>query len=374
MTTTSIDTKARFNDDGNPVQAPEMQAGGTEQGTGAGKPESELRAAARRHGLTLKELAARMGVSYGYLSSVSAGRRPWSPMLRERAMAVLGEVPGQGVVYRQGGLVKGESSFIRERAREIGMSMGELAEQVGVSAGFMSDVSRGRRNMAPRVQARVEAVLAAPARVEAAQPACVDQRALWDRMNAHGLSQNEVARLAGISSGHLSQIMNGQRTPSADVLEKLHGVLFRPSAAELVVPAELPPSTRCRTCPAWDLSSSGPKKRLSGRMRLNGKPSWQIVCRAVGGDPTDQSQDILCRLGPLPGGRPTAGQVGAEKGTGAGGLDQPPPRREGQLLFGGVPGDRRGGVDGTGGNGNTGTSGAFLNQLRERHFGLLKVI
>ena len=55
----------------------------------------------------MKDLAARMGVSYGYLSSVSAGRRPWSPMLRERVAAVLGEVPGQGVVYRQGGLVRG---------------------------------------------------------------------------------------------------------------------------------------------------------------------------------------------------------------------------------------------------------------------------
>ena len=67
-----------------------------------GKPESELRAAARRHGLNLKELADRMGVNYGYLSSVASGRRPWTPLLRERATAVLGEVPGQGVVYRQG--------------------------------------------------------------------------------------------------------------------------------------------------------------------------------------------------------------------------------------------------------------------------------
>ena len=41
--------------DGNPVP-------------GTGKPESELRAAARRHGLTLKELAVKMGVSYDYLS------------------------------------------------------------------------------------------------------------------------------------------------------------------------------------------------------------------------------------------------------------------------------------------------------------------
>ena len=65
----------------------------------------------RRHGLNLKELADRMGVNYGYLSSVASGRRPWTPLLRERATAVLGEVPGQGVVYRQGGLVKGESTY-----------------------------------------------------------------------------------------------------------------------------------------------------------------------------------------------------------------------------------------------------------------------
>ena len=105
-----------------------------EQGQSKGKPESELRAAARRHGLTLKELADRMGVNYGYLSSVASGRRPWTPMLRERAMAVLGEVPGQGIVYRQGGLVKGESSYIRERARALGMSLKELAGHVGVGS------------------------------------------------------------------------------------------------------------------------------------------------------------------------------------------------------------------------------------------------
>ena len=215
------------------------KAEATEQGQSKGKPESELRAAARRHGLTLKELAEKMGVSYGYLSSVSAGRRPWSPMLRERVAAVLGEVPGPGVVYRQGGLVKGESSYIRERAREMGMSLQELSERSGVSYGYLCQASRGQRNMGPAVQARVEAALEAPVRIAPARRPRVDCRALWDRMEAHGLSQNEVARLAGISTGHLSQIMNGQRTPSGDVLRRLHGVLFQPTASELVVPAEV---------------------------------------------------------------------------------------------------------------------------------------
>ena len=219
-------------------QAGTNRNGAKEQGRG--KPESELRAAARRKGLTLKQLADNMGVSYGYLSQVSSGNRPWSPMLRERAMAVLGEVPGQGVVYRQGGVVNGaESTCIRERAREVGLSMGALADLVGVSRSYLSMASRGKRHFSPGVQAKVEAVLEAPATVEAAQCPTVDPRALWDRMDAHGFSQNEVARRAGICSGYLSGIMAGRRTPSGSVLKRLHEVLFAPTQAELVAPVDL---------------------------------------------------------------------------------------------------------------------------------------
>ena len=181
----------------------------------------------------------KMNVNYGYLSSVASGRRPWTPLLRERVMAVLGEVPGQGIVYRQGGLVEGESTCIRERDREMGFSLKGLAEHVGVSYGYMTQVLRGQRNMSPGVQAQVEAALDGPARFEADQRPTVDPRALWDRMEAHQISQNEVARRAGISSAYLSEIMNGRRTPSGEVLAKLHGVLFRPSSADLLVPAEV---------------------------------------------------------------------------------------------------------------------------------------
>ena len=215
----------------------ETQAG---QGTAPqGKTESELRAAARRRGLTLKELAGRMGVSYNYLSQVSSGRRPWTDSLRERATAVLGEVPGQGMVYLQGGVISGGSNYIRERAREMGLSLGELAGRVGVSASYLSQASRGKRHMSAGLQMRVEAQLQGPIKVEAAQCPTVDPRALWDRMDAHGWSQNETARRAGISSSLLSQIINGRRTPSGPVLKRLHEVLFRPTAAELVVPAEV---------------------------------------------------------------------------------------------------------------------------------------
>ena len=235
---------ARSDGDGNPVpgtgQAPEIRAEAAGPGRSTDKPETELRAAARRHGLTMKELAAKMGVTPGYLSAVATGRKPWTPKMREKAVAVLGEASGQGVVYRQGGVVSGESSYMREQARAVGMSMQDLAERVGVTPGYMTEVSRGRRRMGVKVRARVALALEAPAKVAPAKRAGVDREALWGRMDAHGLSQNEVARRAGVSSGHLSRIMSGESSPSPGVLKKLHGVLFKRSKEEeRVMPAEV---------------------------------------------------------------------------------------------------------------------------------------
>ena len=120
-------------------------ATGTRTTETAGR-ESELRAVARRRGLTMKELAAKMGVSAGYLSGLSTGRTPWTPKMREKVAAVLGEVPGQGIVYRQVGVVNGESSFIRERAREMGMTMRDLADEAGVSYSYLTQAARGPRS------------------------------------------------------------------------------------------------------------------------------------------------------------------------------------------------------------------------------------
>ena len=279
-----------------------------------GRPESELRAAARKRGLAMKELAALMGVSPGYLSTLATGKRSWSQAMREKAMAVLGEVPGQGFVYRQGAAVNSESNFIREQARTMGMTMQELSNRSGVSYSYLTQVARGRRDMGVKAQASIESVLGAPARVAPARCAnrkgevaegtpstfireraralgmtlkelankvgvsasymtqvargqrsmgvklqvkvekalqspvkvasaqCpnLDRQFIWEQMDDLGVSQNEVARRAGISSGHLSQIMNGQRSPSAVVLRKLHGALFQKSqGVERVMPVAM---------------------------------------------------------------------------------------------------------------------------------------
>ena len=90
----------RFEARGNPARGAGKT---TEMRAGTAGPGIDLKAAVRRRGLTMKELATKLGVSAGYLSGLSTGRNQWTQQMRAKAMAVLGEVPGQGIVYRQGG-------------------------------------------------------------------------------------------------------------------------------------------------------------------------------------------------------------------------------------------------------------------------------
>ena len=62
-----------------------------------------------------------------------------------------------------------ESSFIRERAREMGMTMRDLADRAGVSYGYLTHAARGHKSMGVKVQTRVESVLQAPVKIAPAQ-------------------------------------------------------------------------------------------------------------------------------------------------------------------------------------------------------------
>ena len=313
-------TANRFDDQdqANTARAPETQVGAHGQGQSKGKPESELRAAARRHGLNLKELADRMGVNYGYLSSVASGRRPWTPMLRERAMAVLGKVPGQGFVYRQGGLVEGESTYIRERARELGLSLKELAQRVGVSVGYMSDVSRGRRNMSPAVQARVEKVLGGPVKVEPAR--CANRQDgrvkgkgettyIRERAREMGLSLKGLAEHVGVSRGYMTQVSRGERHMSPAVQARVEEALNGPARIEPAQPRSVDPAITVGP----DGSSSVQPERdgpAGGHQLRSSLPDHERPAKPLGGGPGEAARGAVPAYG--------GGVGGARRGQGDG--------------------------------------------------------
>ena len=60
------------------------------------------------------------------------------------------------------------------------------------------------------------------------QPACrvkLNPQAVWEHLNRLNKTQNELAAMVGITSGYLSQLMTGTRSPSAEVRKRLQEVL-----------------------------------------------------------------------------------------------------------------------------------------------------
>ncbi len=49
--------------------------------------------------------------------------------------------------------------------------------------------------------------------------------AVWELLEQLNISQNELARRCGVTSGHLSHLMNGRRSPSPQVRRRLMEVL-----------------------------------------------------------------------------------------------------------------------------------------------------
>jgi transcriptional regulator with XRE-family HTH domain len=82
--------------------------------------------------------------------------------------------------------------------------------------GREADLALGRGSEMARREAPIQVRLNAPA--------------VWEYMARQNLSQNELARRLGITSGYLSQLVNGQRCPSASLrrrlLELLAGARF----------------------------------------------------------------------------------------------------------------------------------------------------
>ena len=58
---------------------------------------------------------------------------------------------------------------------------------------------------------------------------------VWELLNILNMSQNELARLAGISSGYLSQLMTGTRRPSAELRRRLMEALGVTSFEDLFI-------------------------------------------------------------------------------------------------------------------------------------------
>ena len=55
----------------------------------------------------------------------------------------------------------------------------------------------------------------------------LNPQAAWEHLSRCNMTQNELAQAAGVSSGHISLLMNGRRSPSPRVRRRLAGSAWR---------------------------------------------------------------------------------------------------------------------------------------------------
>ena len=83
------------------------------------------------------------------------------------------------------------------------------------------------RPVRQRMQGRLErsAVAREMKRRQPSWRVVLNTPAVWRLLDEFGISQNELARLCGLSSGYMSQLLSGKRSPSAHVRRRMQQVL-----------------------------------------------------------------------------------------------------------------------------------------------------
>lgn len=63
----------------------------------------------------------------------------------------------------------------------------------------------------------------------------LNPHAVWDRLDRSNMTQKELARLAGITPGYLSQLMSGKRRPGPETRRRLQETLNISSFDDLFI-------------------------------------------------------------------------------------------------------------------------------------------
>lgn len=203
-------------------------------------------------GITNTELARRLHITSYAVRQLLYGRQRGTTYqkLRVFAQALEVEVSSLGRFVGSRGAKVTHSvlgQLVRDRRKELGLSIGGLATKLGVSKQFVCQIELGRVGLSSSdsvLEGLAKSLELDMAVLHAVRPqrrikqVPTDQTTLGGFLAAHRLelhlTQREVARRADISLGYISQVEKGRRI-SLPALEKIT------SALDCQVPVELVP-------------------------------------------------------------------------------------------------------------------------------------
>lgn len=184
----------------------------------------QIRALREERGYTLQDMARRANLSLSYVSEIERGSKCPSLKSIEKLAAALNVSKARlvGGELVDAGLSMGEK--MRLVRGEKNLSLQELADNAGISVSYLSEIERGTVFPALGTLKRIAGGLnISPAALMGQE--CSLGRKLKTTREEHGLTQVQLANLAGVTAGLVGQIEQGKVQPSLKTLEKLAGAI-----------------------------------------------------------------------------------------------------------------------------------------------------
>lgn len=184
----------------------------------------QIRSLREERGYTLQDLARRANLSLSYLSEIERGSKRPSLKTIDKLAAALNVSKTQLIEgdLTDSGLSLGDK--IRLMRGDKNQSLQELAHKAGISLSYLSEIERGTVYPALSTLKRVAEGLGVPPITLMGHEGTLGHK-LKALREEYGLTQAQLASLAGVTAGLIGQIEQGKVQPSLKTLEKLAEVM-----------------------------------------------------------------------------------------------------------------------------------------------------
>ncbi|HHV17370.1 MAG TPA: transcriptional regulator [Thermoanaerobacterales bacterium] len=177
----------------------------------------------QKRNMTLQELARRADLSVSYLSEIELGKKQPSLETVDKLSHAL-NISREGLITTNSSGAAGLGPKIELLRQEKNLSLSELSEKVGISASYLCQIENGKvmpalstlKNIARALDVKPESLMAATSFVGYKIKKIRCERKI---------TQAQLAKKAGVSTGLIGQIESGKVEPSIKTLEKIAGAL-----------------------------------------------------------------------------------------------------------------------------------------------------
>ena len=171
----------------------------------------------------MQELAQNADLSVSFLSEIELGKKQPSLETIDKLAHAL-NISREGLVPSNRPGVSGLGPRIELLRQEKSLSLSELAEKVGISASYLCQIENGKVMPALSTLKNIARVLKVKPESLITSTSFVGYKIKRIRCERK-ITQAQLAKDAGVSTGLIGQIENGRVEPSIKTLEKIAGAL-----------------------------------------------------------------------------------------------------------------------------------------------------